>query len=469
MMTKEQQRAYDNEEEEHKQAPLGMNGATIDDRRCPLCEVVHSTVDVLAEEGDAERLNRLKGACSPKVTAAALYTLYNLADKVLTSDTACMRAAEHAARFMLTQGAQWILPEVNLRARRNVASSAEESASSSAPKPSASTSAVQHRPLTEMPATTVQTIRETPAESLTKEPLVQAFSCHLNDHLHNEFAALNALGCISSANLEKLRKEAAEKLPYSDDLLQCLKRFPLSLTHYAEFSRVHEQPKGKQTKKTAQGPQTHTLSLYSRTFLDQFSDELGIKDYPKGNTPSMAFKNIGHTDYVFLAIEPRENDAVTRPKKVGSRFGNVCHLVDFAQLPFASILTLGDLDTCNAKIGSNRLTLGSDPMTAAGLGFGAIPVKSLVAHCETKTVAGGSTIQVRKFDTRSEQMFLRDDIKEALALRVLIDCATYGFLNYGHPDTPLTAADYNCLINGLYVPQIMVPRAFCTEKAYIFE
>jgi hypothetical protein len=108
-------------------------------------------------------------------------------------------------------------------------------------------------------------------------------------------------------------------------------------------------------------------------------------------------------------------------------------------------------------------------MTAAGLGFGAIPVKNLVAHCETKTVAGGSTIQVRKFDTRSEQMFLRDDIKEALALRVLIDCATYGFLNYGQPETPLTAADYNCLINGLYVPQIMVPRAFCTEKAYIFE
>lgn len=468
MMTKEQQRANDGEEEEHKQAPLGMNGATTDDRRCPLCEVVHSTVDVWSEKADEKRLNRLKGASS-KTTDAALCTLYNLADKVLSTDTACVRAAEHAARFMLTQGAQWVLPEVNLRARRYAASSLEESASSSSPKPSASTSAVQHRPLTEMPATTVQTIRKTSVDSLTKEPLVQAFSHYLNHPRFNEFAALKALVRISTANLNKLQDEVAKVLPYSDKLFQLLKSFPLSLTHYAEAPRIHEPPKVKPTKKAAEGPQTHMLSLYSRTFLDQFSDQLGIKGYPKGNTPSMAFKNIGHTDYVFLAIEPRATGAITGPKKVGSRFGNVCHLVDFAQLPFFSILTLGDLDTCNAKIGMNRLTAGSDPATAAGLGFGAISLKKLVAHCEQKTVAGGSTIQVRRFDTRSEQMFLRDHIQEALVLRVLIDCATYGFLKSGEPDTLPTAADYNCLINGLYVPQIMVPRAFCTENAYIFK
>ena len=93
---------------------------------------------------------------------------------------------------------------------------------------------------------------------------------------------------------------------------------------------------------------------------------------------------------------------------------------------------------------------------------------TLMQTNETETQTS-QTIYVRSFATRSEQIFVKEHIKEALALKVFIDCMQYGFLENGWCEANPTASDYNCLINGLFVPQIMVPRAFCTDQAFMFE
>lgn len=485
MMRSEEEKDGGDKERPEKSISMGEKGGTVDKPVCELCGQYHRPVYLLDDGVDLkvveEELEQLAKECSQKISKPALLTMFNLVDKVAQKDKCCTEAAEHAARFMLTQGAKWVHIDQNQRAKWD-----DTTLSSNTQSTSSSSSKVVERKkeITEMPASTIAQIKNTPAHQLTSESLMEKFRKMLLNPKMERWAALRALAAVSAENLKELRTAAGKENWDSEvkALFDLLAGFPLSLTHYADKCRGYlpeeKKPAPKKPSKELEEPllPKGALSLYSRIFLDSNAPELGIVGYPKGNTPSMAFKNVGHVDYVFMAIEPRQSKQISRPRKVGSRFGNFCHLIDFEQLPFFSILTLGDLDTCNAKIGVNRLTNGSDSKTADELGFNALNVKKLIGSCESiKTNQSGiqasQKIFVRKFATRSEQIFIRDDIKEALALKVLIDCQRYGFLDSGSGLTKKkpTAADYNCLINGLFVPQIMVPRAFCTKQAYMFD
>ena len=471
-----------------KKSPIGSKGGSVDDDKCPLCDAVHQPVFSLRKT-DESRVDTYKPICPKSYNLPALITMCSLADKVQASDPCCKEVAEHAVRFMLTQGAHWVHIDQNQRALVSVgtttsapdATAQAEVTKKTSSKKEKEKEIVVKKEITEMPATSIALIKSSAsADKLTAEPLMIYFHKFLNSNNH-AWAGINALVSVSQDNLRSLRKRARRSEWATDGtdrrygLFQVLMSFDLSLTHYADSARGQKVP-SKDGKN-----ENCVLSLYSRLLLDRHAPDLGIKGYPKGNTPSMAFKNVGHVDYVFFAIEPRPVGPITKPHKVGSRFGSHCHMIDFAALPFFAIMTLGDLDTCNAKIGENRLTCGSNPDTAEALGFCAQNVLNLKGACEpleinpkaeeatSSAAAKGKTIYLRRFPTMSEQIFLRDHIKEALALKVLIDCMEYGFLQYGACDANPTAADYNCLINGLFVPQIMIPHAFCTDQARIFE
>jgi hypothetical protein len=469
-----------------KKSPIGSHGGSVDEEKCPLCDAVHRPVFSL-RKADEPRVDRYAPICPKSYNGPAMFTMCSLAGKVASADLCCQEIAEHAVRFMLTQGAHWVHTDQNQRA---LVSASTTSGPDTAVEPEITKKGssskkekeiVIKKEITEMPATSIALIKSSASvEKLTVEPLMMYFHKHLMGDKPWR-AGINALVSVSQDNLKNLRN-LARKSKWATDgtdrrlaLFQLLMSFDLSLTHYADSARGQRVP-----SKDGKNPNC-VLSLYSRLLLDRHAPNLGIKGYPTGNTPSMAFKNVGHVDYVFFAIEPRTAGPMTGPFKVGSRFGSHCHMIDFAALPFFSIMTLGDLDTCNAKIGENRLTFGSHPDTAAALGFGEKNVLRLKDSCESlvtnpkaeegksSTAAKGKTIYLRRFRTMSEQIFLRDHIKEALALKVLIDCAEYGFLQYGYCDANPTAADYNVLINGLFVPQIMIPHAFCTDQALIFE
>ncbi|WPB72702.1 hypothetical protein KYC5002_26975 [Archangium violaceum] len=330
--------------------------------------------------------------------------------------------AELTAQFMLTHGSAWVPASMNARAGKD-----------------------RKDIKVGDPVTTIDKIKKANEVEL-REPMMKRFRMLLLWGSREElrWPALYASAHVSKENLKGLQ---GYKLMYQE-VYNHLCGFPLTLTHYADAAR-HKGNK---------------LCLYSRHNLDENAEALGIESYPKGNTPSSAMKNVGHHDYVFCSIEPRATVEIESVFKDDSRFGNVCHVIDSGAVnPFA-LLTLGDLDTKNAKQSQSRLSAFDDGLYAISTAAGSHVIEDKVIN-DAKT-GKPTTIKVRKFDTLSEQMFLLKDAKEALALKVIVLADWYGV---DLKKININAEQYNNLLNGWFVPQVMIPRELVTEKFCVFQ
>ena len=415
---------------------------------CLLCESSHRPIYRLDEKvdllhgsekklGDALKvkgeisLNTLKLVQLDKCSDGTLTAIYTLLGSETKNKVLC-QIGEHSARIMLTHGAEWYKSNQNLRVQGKTDSSL---------------------PITLQPCMSLQTVRQCKnVWDLSIEKFVHEFHKFLRSDEKQTYAALCALQETSKDNLEALAGELgykSVKKALEDDLVAHLMDFHLTLTHYAASARGYSCANGKRK----------ILTLFSRHLLDREAKTLGIKNYSSENTPNSALKNVGHHDYIFCAIEPRDGKPLSAPFKKSSRFGEYCHAFDLDGISEYAVLTFGDLDTKNAKIGINRLKSKVKDIENR------LQYDKSLAKQHIKQL--GEEVFVRKME-KSSQILIKGHVKLGLALKVAYCLQKLHFSREECLELIKTAADYNIFLNGLFVPQMMIPHCLVTDQYVVF-
>jgi filamentous hemagglutinin len=267
------------------------------------------------------------------------------------------------------------------------------------------------------------------------EAVMKAF----RDNIENgvETPALKAVQGVSAENIETLTSRL-EYSPTETELafLKGFSQLDFSVTHFANQARSYR----------TEGDNVTTM-IHSRQKLDSNAPELGVKDYPISNTPSLSQKRVGHTDNVFFALEPRAPGKVTVPFKTTSRFvgdesdTGIVHTDDIANLPAVSWVAVGDL------------------------ALKEVTIKAAALNHRFGTFIKDQSIE---FTSLSEMIFTIKDMKQGLAyllLNKLRDLDPSG----GIIEQIKTPEDFNFLISSILRPEVMVPGHYVSDTAQLFE
>ncbi|HHR6406776.1 TPA: DUF4116 domain-containing protein [Providencia alcalifaciens] len=224
-----------------------------------------------------------------------------------------------------------------------------------------------------------------------------------------------AMQKLSSENIRQLSRELAplnqEEISFLDNLLQ----MPFTATHASDANIVNE--KG-------------ILSLFSRKKLEQRGIEFDATHSGKED-----INRLSNDDFVFFSLEPGN-----KIQKCGSRFGHTLYRVNFDTTPFSQV-----------SWGS----LHDQVLNQTGA--------SIDKHLEGLSDEAYDILESR-FIGNEKAMFFGENIKVGLGLSLIQLLRKLPEDDRQNLLSTRSVEGVNRLINGIYRPEIKIPRHFFSKS-----